>query len=58
MLIYCRNYDEDFEDDDNESDDLANKKLADSSTSSAQRLGSGFNHKIDTLADELKRWKD
>jgi hypothetical protein len=59
LLIFSRNYDEDFEDDDNGTEESTNKKLAGSSAiSPPQRLSSALNNKADDLQDELKRWKD
>jgi hypothetical protein len=59
LLIFSRNYDEDFEDDDNGTEESTNKKLAVSSAiSPPQRLSSALNNKADDLQDELKRWKD
>ncbi|CAF1172308.1 unnamed protein product [Adineta steineri] len=53
------NYDEDFEDEDHEVEEVTSKRLANNAVSPPQRLGgSELNNKIDDLEDELKRWKD
>jgi hypothetical protein len=57
--LLLRNYDEDFEDEDNEVEAVTNKKPANNTASSPQqRAASDLNSKIDDLEDELKRWKD
>jgi hypothetical protein len=57
-LFFDRNYDEDFEDEDDGGEESTNKKSINSAMSPPQRLGSTLNNKIDNLEDELKRWKD
>ena len=51
-----RNYDEDFEDDDNGGDD--DEGTAKGAVSPSQRLASTRNANADDLEAELKRWKD
>jgi hypothetical protein len=55
---FYRNYDEDFEDEDNGNEEGTNKKLTGSAVSPPQRISSALSNKSDDIEDALKRWKD